>query len=242
MAKRRGLLPVSHVLPNCTILTDNVCGIRVQVINVFMRLLQERSDKAQGKDKIPQSYFFNTFFYAKLRGPRGYDFKAVNRWTRRAKVLPSAWGLFLLTHTTHIAQIDIFALDYVFVPVHLGVHWCLAAINFKKRRTEYYDSLGGENQECHQVNGSKHNVAHIRLIPICNGRRCCVIWRMSGQTSIQDRVRMTQVTGNNSPPATFHISITGATAVCLPACMHASLAWARNCRSRSRICRISASG
>ena len=51
-----------------------------------MRLLQERSNKAGGKDNMPRSYFFNTFFYAKLRGPRGYDYKAVARWTRRAKV------------------------------------------------------------------------------------------------------------------------------------------------------------
>jgi len=27
-------------------------------------------------------------------------------------------------------------------------HWCLAAINLRRKRFEYYDSLGGTNNEC----------------------------------------------------------------------------------------------
>ena len=49
-------------------------------------------------------------------------------------------------------QIDIFALDKVLGPIHLGNHWCLAVINFQDKRFEYYDSLGGENKKCLEVN------------------------------------------------------------------------------------------
>lgn len=51
---------------------------------MFLRLLYERSLRNVGK--LPKCYFFNTFFYAKLRGPRGYAFKDVSRWTKRANV------------------------------------------------------------------------------------------------------------------------------------------------------------
>ena len=43
----------------------------------------------------------------------------------------------------HPTQIDIFALDFLIVPVHVGgSHWCLGVINFREKRLEYYDSLG----------------------------------------------------------------------------------------------------
>jgi sentrin-specific protease 1 len=48
-------------------------------------------------------------------------------------------------------KMDIFALDKIIVPVHLGTHWCLAVINMRKKRVEYYDSLGGTNSFCREV-------------------------------------------------------------------------------------------
>ena len=50
----------------------------------------------------PRVHAFNTFFYTKLQSD-GYG--GVKRWTRR---------------------VDIFAAAYILVPVHLGMHWCLA--------------------------------------------------------------------------------------------------------------------
>jgi len=32
--------------------------------------------------------------------------------------------------------------------VHLGTHWCLAAINITEKQISYYDSLHGENLDC----------------------------------------------------------------------------------------------
>eukprot|EP00698_Gefionella_okellyi_P003199 TRINITY_DN12991_c0_g1_i1.p1 TRINITY_DN12991_c0_g1~~TRINITY_DN12991_c0_g1_i1.p1 ORF type:complete len:586 (-),score=103.51 TRINITY_DN12991_c0_g1_i1:3-1760(-) len=101
-----------------------------EVINVFLRLLRDRVDADAA---LPRVHCFNTFFYAKLvDGPKGYDFKAVSRWTTRAKV-------------------DIFAQDKVIIPVHMGSHWCCAVIDMHKKRTEYYDSLSGRNDHCHKM-------------------------------------------------------------------------------------------
>lgn len=69
-----------------------------QVINFYMNLLVERSQKPN----LPTVNAFNTFFYPKLR-KSGYC--AVRRWTKK---------------------MDIFSKDILLVPVHLGVHWCLS--------------------------------------------------------------------------------------------------------------------
>jgi len=36
----------------------------------------------------------------------------------------------------------------VFIPVHLGAHWCLAIINMDNRNILYYDSVGTTNRNC----------------------------------------------------------------------------------------------
>ena len=69
-----------------------------QVINFYMNLLIARGE-AQGNPKV---HAFNTFFYPKVMG-QGHS--GVKRWTR---------------------TVDVFAMDYILVPVHLGMHWCLA--------------------------------------------------------------------------------------------------------------------
>lgn len=89
-----------------------------ECINTYMKILQKRADDS--KQKV---YLFNTFFYPKLL--EGYS--KVERWTRR---------------------VDVFAMEKLLIPVHLGTHWCLAVINLSQRRFEYYDSLHGGNPEC----------------------------------------------------------------------------------------------
>lgn len=92
-----------------------------EVINFYMNLLMERGRSQPG---LPSVYAFNTFFYPKLLSG-GYS--ALKRWTRR---------------------VDIFAYDLLLVPIHLGVHWCLAVIDFRHSTIRYYDSMGGSNDEC----------------------------------------------------------------------------------------------
>ncbi|XP_069042831.1 sentrin-specific protease 1 [Lepisosteus oculatus] len=90
-----------------------------EVINFYMNMLVERS-KRPG---LPSVHTFNTFFYPKLRNA---GFPAVRRWTKK---------------------VDIFSVDILLVPIHLGVHWCLAVVDFRKKSIVYFDSMGGSNDE-----------------------------------------------------------------------------------------------
>lgn len=109
-----------------------------EVINFYLSLLKQRSDdrlkkadaqQAAAGEAWPRVHFLNTFFYPLLSDKGGYNYARVQKWTRR---------------------IDLFAMDRVVVPIHLGNHWCLAVINLQDRRFEYYDSLGSSNRECLQ--------------------------------------------------------------------------------------------
>ena len=45
-------------------------------------------------------------------------------------------------------QVDVFSMDLVLYPIHLGTHWCLAAIDNRQQSLTYYDSLGGRGKSC----------------------------------------------------------------------------------------------
>ncbi|ELU10988.1 hypothetical protein CAPTEDRAFT_224463 [Capitella teleta] len=91
-----------------------------EVINFYMNLLMDRG-QMEGRPKV---HAFNTFFYPKIMSS-GHN--GVRRWTR---------------------QVDLFAMDFVLIPVHLGMHWCLAVIDFGAKEIRYYDSMGGQNNAC----------------------------------------------------------------------------------------------
>ncbi|KAM6924869.1 sentrin-specific protease 1 [Xenentodon cancila] len=96
---------------------SNLNWLNDEVINFYMNLLVERSKKPS----LPSVNTFNTFFYPKLRSS-GYS--AVRRWTKK---------------------MDVFAKDILLVPVHLGMHWCLSVVDFRKKSIMYFDSMGGNN-------------------------------------------------------------------------------------------------
>lgn len=64
-------------------------------------------------------HVYNTFFYDTL-SKSGYS--KVRKWSKK---------------------FDTFQKAVIIIPVHLGMHWVCAAINFKRKRFEYYDSLHG---------------------------------------------------------------------------------------------------
>ncbi|KAK3547321.1 hypothetical protein QTP86_018858 [Hemibagrus guttatus] len=96
---------------------SNLNWLNDEVINFYMNMLVERSKSPH----LPSVYTFNTFFFPKLRSS-GYS--AVRRWTKK---------------------VDIFSVDIILVPVHLGVHWCLSVVDFRKKTVTYFDSMGGNN-------------------------------------------------------------------------------------------------
>lgn len=94
-----------------------------EIINFYMNLIMERS-KQEGKPKV---YATNTFFYPKLMQGGHASLK---RWTKK---------------------VDIFAHDVMLIPVHLGVHWCMALIDFRSKHIRYYDSMGSHNPQCSEA-------------------------------------------------------------------------------------------
>ncbi|KAE8626805.1 hypothetical protein XENTR_v10006762 [Xenopus tropicalis] len=94
-----------------------------EIINFYMNLIMERS-KRKG---LPKVHAFNTFFFTKLKSA-GYQ--AVKRWTKK---------------------VDIFSMNILLVPIHLGVHWCLAVVDFRKKSILYFDSMGGLNNEACKI-------------------------------------------------------------------------------------------
>jgi len=111
-----------------------------EIINFFGAMLLDRADlwkSGKGKQKASEDsdepgrfgfpeplhniHYFNTFFYTKLENP-GYDKARLGKWTKK---------------------VDIFSKDVVLIPINQGnAHWTCAAINFRKKRIEFYDSLG----------------------------------------------------------------------------------------------------
>lgn len=86
-------------------------------------------------DKIINTYFsllekhnsavfaFSTYFY-NLLVRDGYE--KVAKWTKKT---------------------NIFDYKYILIPVHLPAHWVFVLVDIKNRGIEYYDSLGGYNQD-----------------------------------------------------------------------------------------------
>lgn len=93
-----------------------------EIINFYMTLICERS-KDEAKS-LPKVHAFSTFFYPRLR-EKGYSM--IKRWTKK---------------------VDIFSYDLILIPIHLGLHWTLAVIDFTTREIRYYDSMNGNNKEC----------------------------------------------------------------------------------------------
>ena len=92
-----------------------------EIINFYMNLICERSTANTGMIKC---YAFSTFFYPKLLKD-GYN--SLRRWTKK---------------------VDLFAHNLVLIPIHLGLHWTLAVIDFDCNEIRYYDSMNGNNSEC----------------------------------------------------------------------------------------------
>uniref|UniRef100_A0A0P4W8J0 BTB domain-containing protein n=1 Tax=Scylla olivacea TaxID=85551 RepID=A0A0P4W8J0_SCYOL len=91
-----------------------------EIINFYMNLLIERGKN----DNYPKVYAFNTFFYPKLMKT---GFASVKRWTKK---------------------VDLFSHDLLLIPVHLGMHWCLATIDLRTKCVRYFDSMLGDNDKC----------------------------------------------------------------------------------------------
>ncbi|CAN9502419.1 unnamed protein product [Ophioblennius macclurei] len=97
-----------------------------EVMNFYFSLVMER---CCGEAEHLRVYSFSTFFFPKLQGggggqPGGHG--AVKRWTK---------------------SVDLFQFDLILVPLHLGVHWALAVIDFKSKMVKSFDSMGQRHDD-----------------------------------------------------------------------------------------------
>jgi len=101
------------------ILIDSNNMLTSNVINFYTTILEKKCDSA----KKAKCYFMNTFFYNTLvMNHSMFNYWEVEPWTR---------------------NVNIFDYHKLIIPVHVPGHWVLAVINFRDKRIEYYDSLGG---------------------------------------------------------------------------------------------------
>lgn len=90
------------------------------VIDFYLSMVSERSKTSGGT--LPACFAFSTHFFSTLQS-RGYS--SVARWAKRK-------------------GIDVTKQDFIFVPINRhNTHWCLAVINNRDRRFEFYDSMNG---------------------------------------------------------------------------------------------------
>ncbi|CAG8126402.1 unnamed protein product [Penicillium salamii] len=84
-----------------TYLNDNL-------IAFYMRFLQDNLERTN-PDAAKRVYFFNSYFFATLRpqGTSEFNYKGVEKWTR---------------------NVDLFAYDYILVPINEHQHWYVAII------------------------------------------------------------------------------------------------------------------
>ncbi|RPD63185.1 cysteine proteinase [Lentinus tigrinus ALCF2SS1-7] len=98
-----------------------------EIINFYGQMILSRAEEskenpgARNEWRRPlNAHYFSTFFWSKLRG-QGYEKARLGKWTKK---------------------IDIFSKDIILIPVnHNNAHWSAAAINFRKKRIEAYDSM-----------------------------------------------------------------------------------------------------
>ena len=109
-------------------------------------MLLERRQNAPNPEKYAKCHFLNSFWYPLLK--KGYQ--RIRRWT--AKVRAGLGERQVDSWTDGCHQVDVFSFDYVLIPINLNnTHWALAAINFVKKRLEYYDAMGGGGRACQEV-------------------------------------------------------------------------------------------
>ena len=111
-----------------------------EIINLYMRLLQERDTKLhENHTEYPKCHFFNTFFIAKLyKDKQKYEYDAVRRWTVPARLKASGQS-----------RKSILDSDRIFIPVNQSnTHWVCAVADLKNRQLAYYDALKGSFCRC----------------------------------------------------------------------------------------------
>ncbi|KAE8150181.1 hypothetical protein BDV25DRAFT_154908 [Aspergillus avenaceus] len=102
------------------------------LISFYIRFLEDHLDRTN-KEAAKRVYFFNSYFFStltNLKGKRSVNYEGVQKWTR---------------------TVDIFAFDYIVVPINEDAHWYVAIICNLPRLE------GISNEGTEDVQSSKNN-------------------------------------------------------------------------------------
>ncbi|RDX56113.1 cysteine proteinase [Lentinus brumalis] len=120
-----------------------------EIINFYGQMILLRAEESKenpgagtgkGRKKPLNAHYFSTFFWSKLKG-QGYEKARLAKWTKK---------------------IDIFSKDIILIPINHGnAHWTAAAINFRKKRIEAYDSMNMNPSPVHKALRQYLNAEHM---------------------------------------------------------------------------------
>ena len=95
--------------------------------------------KAVEEEPLLDVHYFNTFFWSQLTG-YGYDKGRLAKWTKKVTFGPNPPIRSVLIH--YFCKFDLFSKDVILIPINQNKsHWIAAAINFRRKRIESYDSM-----------------------------------------------------------------------------------------------------
>ncbi|TCD70067.1 Smt3-specific protease [Steccherinum ochraceum] len=110
-----------------------------EIINFYGAMILARSEANKENPKSLKVHYFSSFFWSKLK-TTGYEKGRLAKWTK---------------------AFDLFQKDVVLFPVnHNNAHWTAAAINFKKKRIESYDSMGMDRSSVYKLLREYLNAEH----------------------------------------------------------------------------------
>ena len=117
------------------------------LIAFYLRYCEEDYQRLQIHQK-PKVYIFSNFFYSALttteKGTKGFNYKAVQRWT---------------------SKVDIFDFDYIVVPINEDLHWYIAIIcnlpNFRKRLKPAESEEQSEEQNEERLDDASRAKLHL---------------------------------------------------------------------------------
>ena len=122
---------------------ENKKWLNDDIINVYMELLRQRSERAED-NVVLNCHFFSSWFYRTLVPAAA---NLANTFPKDNKSSKVKTGFFYLKATGFTKNIDVFSKDMLFVPISLPQHWTLVVVNFLDRRIENFDPRGGKGIE-----------------------------------------------------------------------------------------------
>ena len=113
-----------------------------EIVNAFMKLMQQDNAKRAEMQETARCHFFNSFFLPCM--VQEYDFKALERWTQAKRL--RRWGQTCPC---------ILECPLIFFPYFAFSHWSLIAADLRSKTLTHYDSM--------KAPGAKEPKVHLNL-------------------------------------------------------------------------------